>query len=367
MARSDTSLGSPADLDVVVDTDAHIAERPEQIVPYLDEPYANLFGSKGGAAFTAPSYPKDELFRSLGGKVQWDAVDTADDWQEAISRFGIDYAVITPTLNLYLPIFSDERFAHALSKAYNDFVVDEFLESGHDEFKAAITLSPLEPDRAAEEIDRLGDHPDMVAGIVGSTGVFPPLGDVRYDPIFEALADNDLPLLLHGATGSFISAHPFIKRGLKTYWELHIVSHPFSQMIQLSSMIGQGIPERHPDVDIVMQEAGLGWIPYTMYRMDNEFGKRRSEVPLLERKPSEYIKDQFYFTSQPMAEPEATEHVAWFIEMFDGQENLMFSTDYPHYDFDTPDELFRLVRSHFDDRAVRNIFGETAVDVFDLG
>ena len=46
-----------------------------------------------------------------------------------------------------------------------------------------------------------------------------------------------------------------------------------------------------------------------MYRMDNEYGKRRSELPLLEKQPSEYIKDQFYFTSQPMAEPKNTEHL----------------------------------------------------------
>ena len=354
--------------DLIVDTDAHLSERAEQLVPYLDEPYASLFGAdEEGANVATPSYPKDELFRGLGGKVQWDDVSTPEALREAMATFGIDYVLITPTLNLYLPIFSDERFAHALSRAYNDFVVAEFLDEGDEGFKAAITLSPLAPHRAAEEIDRLADHPDMVAALVGSTGVFPPLGDRRYDPIFEALSDHDLPLVLHGATGSFISAHPFIKRGLKSYWELHIVSHPFSQMIQMTSLVGQGVPERFPDLDIVMQEAGIGWIPFTMYRMDNEYGKRRSEVPLLQKKPSEYVRDQFYFTSQPMAEPENTEHLEWMIRMFGGQDRLMFSTDYPHYDFDTPEELYRMIRHHFDEGTVRKIFGETAREVFHLG
>jgi predicted TIM-barrel fold metal-dependent hydrolase len=364
--RSSSSGGT--DLDLIVDTDAHLSERAEQLVPYLEEPYASLFGGGDeGANVATPSYPKDELFRSLGGKVQWSDVSTPEALRESMSEFGIDYVLITPTLNLYLPIFSDERFAHALSKAYNDFVVAEFLDEGDEGFKAAITLSPLAPHRAAEEIDRLADHPDMVAAIVGSTGIFPPLGDRRYDPIFEALSAHDLPLVLHGATGSFISAHPFIKRGLKSYWELHIVSHPFSQMIQMTSLVGQGVPERFPDLDIVMQEAGIGWIPFTMYRMDNEYGKRRSEVPILEQKPSEYVRDQFYFTSQPMAEPENTEHLEWMIRMFGGQDRLMFSTDYPHYDFDTPEELYRMIRHRFDDETVRKIFGETAREVFDLG
>lgn len=358
---------SVSDLDLVVDADAHLSERAEQLVPYLDEPYASLFGaSEAGANVATPSYPKDELFRSLGGKVQWAEVKDAEAEREAMDRFGIDYVLLTPTLNLYLPIFSDDRFAHALAKAYNDFVIAEFLDDGPDGFKAAATVSPLKPDRAAEEIDRVADHPDVVAALVGSTGVFPPLGDTRYDPLYDALSDHGLPLVLHGATGSFISAHPFIKRGLKSYWELHVVSHPFSQMIQLTSLIGQGFPERYPDVDVVMQEAGVGWIPYTMYRMDNEYGKRRSEVPLLEKKPSEYIKEQWYFTSQPMAEPRETKHLAWMIEMFDGTESLMFSTDYPHYDFDTPDELFTMVSGHFGREALENIFGRTASEVFDL-
>lgn len=362
-----TAPRSVSDLDLVVDADAHLSERAEQLVPYLDEPYASLFGaSETGANVATPSYPKDELFRSLGGKVQWAEVKDAQAEREAMDRFGIDYVLLTPTLNLYLPIFSDDRFAHALAKAYNDFVIAEFLDDGPDGFKAAATVSPLKPDRAAEEIDRVADHPDVVAALVGSTGVFPPLGDTRYDPLYDALSDHGLPLVLHGATGSFISAHPFIKRGLKSYWELHVVSHPFSQMIQLTSLIGQGFPERYPDVDVVMQEAGVGWIPYTMYRMDNEYGKRRSEVPLLEKKPSEYIKDQWYFTSQPMAEPRETKHLAWMIEMFDGTESLMFSTDYPHYDFDTPDELFTMVSGHFDRAALENIFGRTASEVFDL-
>lgn len=94
------------------------------------------------------------MFRSLRGKVRWNDVSTPEALRESMAEFGIDYVLITPTLNLYLPIFSDERFAHALSKAYNDFVVAEFLDEGDEGFKAAITLSPLTPHKAAEEIGR---------------------------------------------------------------------------------------------------------------------------------------------------------------------------------------------------------------------
>jgi len=137
-------------------------------------------------------------------------------------------------------------------------------------------------------------------------------------------------------------------------------------MVQMTSMIGQGIPEQYPDLEIVFQEAGIGWIPFTMYRLDSEYQKRRSEFPALRKKPSEYIKESCYFTTQPMAEPEQSEHLAWMIRMFDGTDSLMFSTDYPHYDFDTPEELFNLVRGHFDETEVKQVFGGNAASVFDL-
>lgn len=360
------------DLDTVVDTDAHLTEKAEQLVPYLDEPYSELFraGSEQDVNIAKPSYPKDELFRDIGGKIQWDDVNSPPEEKRVMDRFDLDYVVITPTLNLYLPIFSDRRYAHALAKAYNDFLVEEFLDvDGYEGFKAAIAVSPLDPEAAAQEIYRLADHPDFVGAVTGSTGLFPALGDRYYEPIWEAVADTGLPFLIHGATGAFVSAHPEIKRALQSYSELHVVSHPLSQMIQLSSMMGQGIPEIYPDVDVVIQEAGVGWIPYTMFRLDMEYEKRRSELPRLCKKPSTYITDPdgpFYFTTQPMAEPDAPEHLVNLIEMFNGTENLMFSTDYPHYDFDTPQELFAMLQSHFDRAAVERIFGGTARAVFDL-
>lgn len=358
-------VSSLDDIDVIFDSDAHLTESPDQLTPYLDEPYKSYFADD--ESIVSPSFPSDELFRGLGGKVQFDIVMDPADEHEAMTKWGSDYVLLTPSRMLQLPYFSDDRYAHALSKAYNDFILTEFLDESYDGFKAPVTITTHQPDKAAEEIDRVAGHDDIVGGLIGSTGITPGLGDRRYDPIWDALESNDLPLVLHGVTGGYIAAHPEIKRALKTYWELHIISHPLSQMIQMSSIMGQGIPERYPDVDIVFQEGGLGWIPYTMFRMDNEYEKRRPEVPLLEKSPSDYITDPdgpFYFTSQPMAEPDNTEYLAQIIRMFNGTENLLFSTDYPHYDFDSPDELFNMIKGHFNKQELQNIYGGTAMKVF---
>lgn len=357
------------DIDFIIDTDAHIGESLADFGSYLDEPYRNFVSGPDGSFEDTPwSRPAAELFRTLGGKTFMMSVADAEEQREAMDMLDLDYALLTPNVTLSLPIYSDDRLAHAIANALNDWILAEFVDQD-DRFKSVVSLTPHQPDLMAEEIDRVADHPDIVAGYMGSVGVFPALGNRKYEPMFDALVDNDLPLLLHGATGVYIGAHPWIKRALDTYWELHVISHPIGQMIQLTSLMGQGIPERYPDLTVVFQEAGVGWIPMTMYRMDNEFEKRRPEVPLLEQRPSEYITDPdgpFYFTSQPMAEPQDHEHLAQLIRMFNGGEKLMFSTDYPHYDFDTPEELFEMIRPHLSEHELRNIFGETAAKVFDI-
>ena len=59
------------------------------------------------------------------------------------------------------------------------------------------------------------------------------------------------------------------------------------------------------------------------------------EVPHLKRKPSEYVREHFWFTTQPSEEPDNAEHLRNVIEWI-GIDRLLFSSDYPHWDFDDP-------------------------------
>jgi predicted TIM-barrel fold metal-dependent hydrolase len=47
------------------------------------------------------------------------------------------------------------------------------------------------------------------------------------------------------------------------------------------------------------------------------------------------------------------------------ESNLMFSSDYPHLDFDYTDEMMKLLPS-FDNDELNNIYGRTALEVFDF-
>lgn len=368
MAQQQSRIRSIEDVDLIVDMDAHLREGPNELAPYLDEPWSELYGGTDEPDKDTLRVPNVEFPNSLGGKIQSGGRPTAEDKREIQERYNMDYLLLTSGgFTRATPILSDDRLAHAIASAYNDYLIEEFLEKGYDGFRGLAYVPTANPEQAVEEIDRVADHPDIVGLFTSSTGMFPHLGHPRYDPIYNAMERHDMPLVLHPQKIGLQESAPMIKRGFRTFWEFHVIAQPFSQMIQLTSMIGQGIPERFPDARFVFQEAGVGWIPYTMYRMDAEFEKRRADVPLLKKRPSDYIRDAetFFFTSQPLAEARDTEHVAQWIEMINGGETLMFASDHPHYDEDSPEEAFSLIR-FLDDQSIRNIFGETAMKLFDL-
>src|SRR5206468_3022585 len=85
--------------------------------------------------------------------------------------------------------------------------------------------------------------------------------------------------------------------GFDKFIEVHTLSHPVAQMIQLTGMIFEGVPEKYPQLRIGFMEAGCSWVPFWMDRMDEEWAKRgAAEAPLCRRKPSDYLRSgQLYF------------------------------------------------------------------------
>lgn len=364
-----TDLQSLTDLDLIVDCDAHVTESQEDILPYINDPYASLFdrGSEGNlvGGLYASFYPKAGYLSPMAtGKVDMASVNTPSDVVEGhIKKLGIDKVVLNPTLNLALPIVHHDDLSAALAEAYNMWLLDTFLDQG-DPFYGLTVVSPQKPERAAEEIDARAGENGIVGVSLPGSAVFPPLGAAVYDPIYEACHRHNLPLVIHnGVTGSMVG-YSQVFRGTTRFLEIHASAHPMQHMIHISSLLTHGVPERFPDLNFVLQEAGIGWFPYFMHRYEEEYSKERHDAPLLQKPPSEYLQDQFYVTSQPVEGIDDPGYIKHTIEAFNGQTNLMFSSDYPHYDFDTAESFFNILNRSFDDQAVRSIFGETATEVF---
>jgi hypothetical protein len=74
--------------------------------------------------------------------------------------------------------------------------------------------------------------------------------------------------------------------------------------------------------------------------MDRSYHLLREDLPSLQRLPSEYVREHFWFTTQPIDEPEKPEYFLQTLELLDMNDRLLFATDYPHWDFDAPDRVY---------------------------
>jgi predicted TIM-barrel fold metal-dependent hydrolase len=102
------------------------------------------------------------------------------------------------------------------------------------------------------------------------------------------------------------------------------------QMMALLALIEGGVLERHPSLRVAFMEAGCGWVPYWLWRLDQvEYKHLQGEVAEnVRRPPSEYFRRQCFVSIEP-DEPTLPEVVRQL-----GAENLLFGTDFPHVDHD---------------------------------
>src|SRR5439155_18405800 len=94
--------------------------------------------------------------------------------------------------------------------------------------------------------------------------------------------------------------NPLTPSGWPSFYIEEMVGHAQCQQTVLASLVLEGVFERYPKLKMVMIEAGFGWVPSLGWRLDKNFERLHSEVPYLKRKPSEYIRDHIWWTTQPM-------------------------------------------------------------------
>jgi len=359
---SSQSVRSFHDINQVVDLDFHLVESESDLVPYLESPFQEMITRSDAA--DPDSYNTSKFFLDgIGGDIGPEAAPTTADIKEVMADLGIDRVTLNPGLNLNLVTVHNDEYASALASAYNKWVTDTFLDPSEGLY-GTMRFCPRFPERAAEEIRKWGDTEGIVGAMLGPPSFKDPIGHPRFDPIYEALADTGLPLLMHNSVLSLQHVFPAPFEAMNTFMEARAVGHPMGQMLQFTSLLVNGVPERFPDLDFVVMESGLGWIPFMMRRLDYYYSSRREDVATLTKPPSEYVDDSFYFTTQPIEGTDDPAYVQQVIEWI-GAENVMFSSDYPHSDFDYSDALYNSLREGFDAEAIEDVYGATAMEVLD--
>ena len=100
-----------------------------------------------------------------------------------------------------------------------------------------------------------------------------------------------------------------------------------------------------------------------MQRLDNEFLMRTSDCPLLQRRPSEYMRDM-WFSTQPMERTAPIEMLEQTFKLINAEQSLLYASDYPHWDFDVPSVIYDL--PFLTEQGKRNILGANATRLFGL-
>lgn len=303
----------------VIDTDGHIFEKDLDIFEYLEPPYR---GRKELLAI--PFFPTPDGFHRMArrvgdGRPYVLGPDDPKTWLEVLDREGIDRTVIFPTGGLCAGFVQDPGWAVVVCRAYNNMVADRYINFNRR--LNAVALLPLQDiQEAAKELRRAVTDLHMVGGVLAPVGFPKPLGDRYFDPLYEEAQRLGSPLCIHGAPSRGLGFDFF-----RSLIQARTLSHPFAQMIQLTSLILEGTLERFPKLRIASLEAGCEWIPFLMDRLDIEYRNRSPQAPLVKKKPSEYMKSgQLYYHTELWEKmlPYAIERV--------GEDHFLYASDYPH-------------------------------------
>jgi predicted TIM-barrel fold metal-dependent hydrolase len=251
-----------------------------------------------------------------------------------LEPYGIEYAILTGGAGYIISLHPDLDFGNAVVRAHNDHMIEKWMQVDP-RFKGSIFVNSSDPAEAVKEIDRMGTHPDMVQ-IMMSSGARMPYGQRFYHPIYEAAERHGLPVAIHpGSEGKGVASPPTPAGFPTRYMEWHNV-WALNTMGHINSLVCEGVFEKFPGLKFVALEAGVAWLPHLMWRMDKNYKALRSSTPWLRRLPSEYIKEHVRLSTQPIEESERPGELLQILHMIDAEKTVMFSSDYPHWDFDNP-------------------------------
>ena len=360
-------------LDVpVVDCDCHLYETTaiSEIARYIENPavrrpferysqfmlaHAIMPANLGDR--TVAGRIKTDLDSLLPAGVHGDLHPLAAGLLHSMDQMAIDYSILFPTPMLTLATHPQPEVEVELARAYNRWLVDDVLPASP-RIRTMAYLPMSDAEASVRCIEEFAGAPGVLGFMVTAVRN-QPLYQNRFMKVFAALDERALPLAFH--SGPNWSDRPFEQ--LNRFLGAHALGFPFYAMVQLTNIVLNGIPERFPRIRFLFMEAGQAWVPFLIARLDNEYRQRSSEAPLLKRLPSEYIREM-YFTTQPFERLDSADHMRTFIEMMAGETQLLYSSDYPHQDFDLPTQIADL--AFLSEEARRNILGGNALRLFDL-
>jgi predicted TIM-barrel fold metal-dependent hydrolase len=357
----------------VIDADVHIHEGDSDLAPYFDMPWRRVLEHDGptregsrsvrGERFLdypgySPLTPYDPILGELPPEPH--RITSPDVLRADLDERGVDAAVIYTGRLLRAAASNDASYVGALMRAFNRCLVERWIDPKRGIY-AAIMAANQVPEEAAEEIEQYAMHDGFVAVYLPCAGNYPLWGDRSYDPIFAAAQDAGLPVVLHGAL-TVHTVFPYELHHVPTALAKQTLSQAFGALANLVSVVTSGTLVRFPRLRVVFNDAGITWLPLALGRLDHYYQYLREDVPLLEKRPSDYVRRQVYLTTHPL---EGLDNPAFLAACFEaiGVDHLLFGSDWPHFDATGVEQVRQLALS---DDAKRKVLSENARQLFGI-
>lgn len=360
---------------LIIDIDAHHYENESlaEIVEFIEDPVvkqvARTYTQGGGTGAQNSVLPGVVGFQDMGGRVmryplrkleETPADGTHRDvhlsrrWMNAM---GVDYACLFPTPMLLLGLHPLPEMEVQLSRAYNRWLT-EYLIPQEPRIRSMLYLPFNDPEETYRMVKEFGGRDGVIGFMVVSTR-YRPIYDREYMKTYAAVEELGVPLAFHA---SYTWSDQMLANTNK-FISVHALGFTLFNVLHCTNWVLNGLPERFPNLDVIWIESGLAWIPFLMQRLDNEYQMRTSECPTLTKLPSEYMQEMFY-SSQPMEMPKDISVLETTFKMINAKTQLMWCSDYPHWDMDLPSVIYDL--PFLDDEAKRNILGGNANRLFKM-
>ncbi len=358
----------------IVDVDSHHVELDSwsEIIDYIEDPVLRDVGRRhmqdwpmGESALSG--FTPGLTFQDVGGRIPHQAqlgeeVTETDVHRDvtlirrAMDSMSIDVQVVFPQPMLEIGLHPSPEIAGNLMRAYNKWFTETVLGTDN-RIKTMLGLPFEDAEESLRTIRQYHDHPDVIGFLVTSqrhVGVH----NNKYMPVYAELEKLGMPLGFHAGP----SWNDSMTKSMNSFLSVHSMSFVTCNMTHLTNWIVNALPERFPDLKVIWIESGLAWLPFMMQRLDHEYILRTSDAPGLKKLPSEYMREMYY-TSQPLEVTDMRLLQSTF-EAIDADNTLLYSSDWPHWDFDVPGRIMTL--PFVSDQGKRNILGETARKIFNL-
>jgi len=349
----------------VVDCDVHPTPRIGELDEFVAEPFRSRINQRKKMAgnrvyYDPPDFKYAAAMRTdaFPGDGNFAGSDPELAYKQLLIEGGSDIAILGPQ-NFDGQTDEERAASMAAVNSWQDACWLDSKNNWHDRFYGSIMVANELPEVAAREVEKWAGHPKFVQILIDAEPR-PAWGHPMYDPLWAAAVRHQIPIACHVGRGQH-NELPMSPVGFMTYNHDFMVSYSMLVANQIMSLIFDGVFDRFPTLRFVLIEHGFNWILPMMWRMDAMYETRGPENGL-KRKPSEYVREHIWFTTQPLDYPENKLELTAALEWMHADELLLFSSDYPHWTYDDPTWVVK----HLPTRWREKIMFQNAIDLFGL-